>query len=246
MAIDEAIYRCAGPDRPPTLRFYTWTNPTLSLGCFQDYKKVVSEPFIVHNKMDVVRRITGGRSVLHHKEVTYAVVAPLAGDFQGDSLQQSYQRIAQALNLAIERLGIDQSTLSWESGTKRSSLPQCFVTVSRYEISQNTRKIIGSAQKRSRDRFLQHGSILLNWDAALQQGCVKRPDPDIEARIAPLEPCLHRELGFEEVANRFAEAFESTFQVEMKRAELSSEEMEVASALEEVYRSAGWTQRRCR
>ncbi len=73
----------AHPDSPPVLRFYTWNKPTLSLGCFQDYKKVVSEPFIVHNKMDVVRRITGGRSVLHQYEVTYAVVAPQTGVFEG-------------------------------------------------------------------------------------------------------------------------------------------------------------------
>lgn len=246
MAVDEALVRSLRPDSAPILRFYTWEKPTLSLGCFQDYKKVVCEPFIVHNKIDVVRRITGGRSVLHQDEVTYAVVAPQTGVFEGQSLQQTYQRIAQALNLAIHNLGVNESSLSWDSGEARPSLPQCFVTVSKYEISRNTRKIIGSAQKRMRDRFLQHGSILLGFDAELQRGCVNQPDPGIEKKIAPLSRLLGRDLGFDEVADRFARAFATSFEVELVPAALTPEESEAAQLLESTYLSTGWTQNKCR
>jgi lipoate-protein ligase A len=246
MAIDEALLRSIRPDSAPVLRFYTWKKPTLSLGCFQNYKKVVCEPFIVHNKIDVVRRVTGGRSVLHQYEVTYAVVAPQTGVFEGQSLQQTYQRIAQALNLAIRHLGVNESSLSWNSGESRSSLPQCFVTVSKYEISRKTRKIIGSAQKRTRDRFLQHGSILLDFDAELQRGCVNQPDPGIEKKIAPLGRLLGRDLGFAEVTDCFARAFATSFDVELVPGGLTPDEDEAAQLLESTYLSTGWTQNKCR
>ncbi len=98
MAIDEALYQLADAGRAPVLRFYTWANPTLSLGFFQNYKRVVSESFIVHNNIDVVRRITGGRAVLHQDEVTYALAGPLTNRFENQSLQETYRLIAQALN----------------------------------------------------------------------------------------------------------------------------------------------------
>ena len=192
MAIDEALYRSVTPGSSPILRFYTWQRPTLSLGYFQDYGRVVSEPFVVHNNIDVVRRITGGRTVLHQYEVTYAVVAPLDNIFENLSLQETYRLIAEALNLALQQLGASESSISLDATRREFHLPQCFVAVSKYEIADGRRKVIGSAQKRSRDRFLQHGSILLDFDARLQQGCVQRPDPEIEKKIAPLNPQLGR------------------------------------------------------
>lgn len=246
MAIDEALMLCVRPESAPVLRFYTWQRPTLSLGCFQDYKKVVCDPFLVHNKIDVVRRITGGRSVLHQYEVTYAVVASQTGVFEGQTLQQTYQRIAEALNEAIRGFGVSEASLSWDSGESRPALPQCFVTVSKYEISRNTRKIVGSAQKRMRDRFLQHGSILLDFDADLQSGCVIQPDPNIEKKIAPLNRVLGRELEFGEVADRFGQAFATSFEVEMVPGGLTPEENEIAERLESTYLSTGWTQNKCR
>ena len=100
MAIDEALYRQANSGTCPVLRLYSWERPTLSLGYFQNYKRVVCEPFCVHNKIDVVRRLTGGRAVLHDEEVTYAVVASLEqGTFKGRTLQETYQLIAEALTV---------------------------------------------------------------------------------------------------------------------------------------------------
>ena len=100
----------------PTLRLYTWQHPTLSLGYFQDYKRVVCEPYIVHNKIHVVRRLTGGRAVLHDLEMTYAVAAPLErGVFQNCTLQETYQLIAKALDLALQNLGVKRSAISMKS-----------------------------------------------------------------------------------------------------------------------------------
>lgn len=259
MAIDEALYESAHPEARPVLRFYTWEHPTLSLGYFQDYKRVVCEPFLMHNKIDVVRRITGGRSVLHQYEVTYAMVAPLKNVFEDQSLQETYQLIAQALNLGLQQLGLERPSISFqspfipahsqESGSvsrQDPGLPQCFVSVSKYEISEHTRKVIGSAQKRSKDRFLQHGSILLDFDAALQQGCVNHPDPAIEKKIAPLNRSLGRNLSFEEVVAQFTSAFERRLNVGFELSDLAPFETERLQALDTKYQSAEWTRERCR
>ena len=250
MAIDEALFSPARVSSP-ILRFYSWREPTLSLGRYQDYKKVVSEPFCVHNNICVVRRLTGGRAVLHHREVTYAVVAPLdQGLFQNSSLQQTYSRIAEALNLALKMMGVDRALISLDPEAPpvypRAGAGQCFVSVSRFEIEAHSRKIIGSAQKRAGNRFLQHGSILLDFDARLQAGCVLDPDPQIESKIAPLNKLLGRELHFDEVSGVFASAFRTALNVELAADDLSSEERLRAAELEPVYSGDNWTRNGCR
>ena len=249
MATDEALFCLAMPGTAPVLRFYTWERPTLSLGYFQDYKKVVLDTFCVHNNIDVVRRITGGRSVLHQYEVTYAVVAPLEKLFANQSLQETYQLIAKALNRALEQLGIADPSIAMNipaDAAREARLPQCFVAVSQYEHSVQYRKIIGSAQKRSREAFLQHGSILLDFDARLQQGCIRRPDPEIEKKIAPLNRMLGRSLPFDEIASHFCKAFEETLHITLRPGRLTSGEEERVSLLEEKYRNREWIEGRCR
>jgi lipoate-protein ligase A len=108
------------------------------------------------------------------------------------------------------------------------------------------RKVIGSAQKRVRDRFLQHGSILLDFDAPLQAGCVKRPDTEIESKIAPLNRILQRQLSFPEVARHFASAFESSMGIRLQPADLSSFELDMAAQLELKYAGEEWTRSGCR
>ncbi|MCI0607197.1 lipoate--protein ligase family protein [bacterium] len=250
MAIDEALYLLATPDSVPVLRFYTWQKPTLSLGFFQDYKRVVSEPFVMHNNIDVVRRITGGRAVLHQFEVTYALAGPLKNQFADKSLKETYRLIAEALNRGLASLGVPQAQFSKDVSSQESQnesrLPQCFVAVSRYEIAKDVRKIIGSAQKRSRDRFVQHGSILLDFDVAFQNGCILNPDLQIEKKVAPLNPMLGRALSLAEVSDHFKKAFEEQFQVTAEPTELEKSERDLSRSMEEKYQSAEWTERGCR
>lgn len=247
MAIDEALYRCVTREGSPVLRFYTWQAPTLSLGYFQNYKAIVQEAFCVDNKIDVVRRLTGGRSVLHDEELTYAVVASLEqGTFRGRTLQETYQLIAQALNLALQGLGLQETSVFSENPPPVSRSAQCFVSVSRYEISSGQKKMIGSAQKRSRDRFLQHGSILLDFNPTLQAGTVQKADPQIETRIAPLNRVLQRKFSFHELVGQFRLAFEKTLGAKLQYSELTEQELHAAAELERKYQSEEWTLRGCR
>jgi lipoate-protein ligase A len=163
-------------------------------------------------------------------------------------LRETYQLIAQALNLGLQNLGVQGSSVisetSAHSSTSRSA--QCFVSVSRYEISSGQKKMIGSAQKRSRDRFLQHGSILLDFDRWLQSGCIQKADPQLETRIAPLQQLLNKQISFNDLVENFKSAFEARFETRLELSDLTAEEHELADKLEEKYRSEGWTQSGCK
>lgn len=248
MAIDESLYLSASGAKSPALRLYTWLRPTLSLGYFQNYKSVVCEPFSVHNNIHVVRRFTGGRAVLHHLEMTYAVAAPLdRGIFKNCSLQETYQLIARALDFALQDLGVTRAAVSLKSNQQsRTGNAQCFVSVSQFELSEKEKKIIGSAQKRSRDCFLQHGSILFDFDPVLQQGCVNNPDPEIEGKIAPLRKILGRTPDFNEGCESVVRAFEQVLGVKMEESNLEPREQELAEELESKYRSSDWTCGACK
>ena len=248
MAMDEAIYHFAATAKMPVLRLYTWKQPTLSLGYFQNYKSVVCEPFCVHNNIHVVRRFTGGRAVLHHLEMTYAIAAPLdRGAFKDSPLQETYQLIARALDLALQNMGITRAAISLQSDQPNQiRKAQCFVSVSQFELAENEKKIIGSAQKRSRAAFLQHGSILFDFDLKLQQGCVNNPDPEIEMKIAPLRAILGTVPGFDEVQQSIVEGFEEVLDVQFEESDLESKELEFAKDLESKYLSTDWTQGECR
>lgn len=194
MALDEALARLAAlGSSPPTLRFYAWDPPALSLGYFQSLAEVDLEA-CRRLGIDVVRRPTGGRAVLHDRELTYALVLPLSylvttlpppdgreaadplqGTWARASVPESYRALSRGLLLGLQRLGV-KAEISRGAGEPRSrgdstpplpgtSAPQpfCFLAPARYELHVQGRKIVGSAQRRFHGSLLQHGSILLEF-----------------------------------------------------------------------------------
>jgi len=163
MAVDEATLIEHGRGQvPPTLRFYFWQVPTLSLGYFQDLDKEIDLDACAANGVDVVRRPTGGRAVLHNKEVTYAIVASRSYGASGTVLA-SYQWISGGLARGLELLGLEVQRHKPAPGIaeRLRGSAACFDSPSWYEITVGGKKIIGSAQVRRDDALLQHGSILL-------------------------------------------------------------------------------------
>ena len=160
MALDEAIATSVrNRQEPPTLRFYSWDRPSLSLGCFQkasdldlDYCRQRAIPF--------VRRPTGGRAVFHHDELTYSFSVLTDREPFSKGLMESYRRISSAFNLAFRKIGISvESKMQREEGRVLTRNPFCFGSSSYGEILLNSRKIVGAAQKRWKDGLLQQGSI---------------------------------------------------------------------------------------
>jgi lipoate-protein ligase A len=160
MAIDEAILRavCCG-SAPPTLRLYEWKVPTLSIGYMQNAGNFEGWGG------PLVRRITGGRAVLHHMELTYSVACGSSNRLFTGGIHGAYSAISKCIAAALRDLNVKAAFSAGRRG--RWTNEACFHSATRYEVLVGGRKLVGSAQRRFKDGFLQHGSILLGVDETM-------------------------------------------------------------------------------
>lgn len=140
-----------------TLRFYTWKVPTLSLGKHQkadelDYEYITSQGF------DIVRRPSGGRAVLHWEELTYSVIVPRNHKLFNTTVLEFYNDISKIIVRGLNDLGYP---VEIAGGGKKVLSHVCFHVPSAYEIVLDGIKVVGSAQMRTQNYILQHGSIVL-------------------------------------------------------------------------------------
>jgi len=166
MARDEYLFRLCHESRCGFLRIYSWARPTFSTGVSQKAAKALNLDFIKANGCDYVRRITGGKTVLHDHEITYAVASSEDLFFKEHDLHQSYLLISRVLVRALRSLDVEAVLSQGSSSELSRSHNPCFSFPTPNEIEVNGRKIIGSAQKRDKQALLQHGSIPLtmNYD----------------------------------------------------------------------------------
>lgn len=163
MAVDETLLELVAKTKIPILRFYSWSEPTLSLGYFQafaargSYSSTLSCP--------VVRRTTGGGAILHDREITYSLCLPrgvrLSRFFsQEKGAEWIYRWVHQALVDVLMEMG---SELKFSASTSASDAEPflCFERRSRWDLEIDEMKILGSAQRSYRGSILQHGSLLL-------------------------------------------------------------------------------------
>jgi len=163
MATDEALLVAASSDRAssPLLRIYGWSEPTLSIGYLQK-----SAPFAGYG-LPMVRRITGGRALLHDDELTYAVVAGAESELYAMGIVNCYSSISRAIVEALREFGVDADFARPDSPSAYRRHNACFASSARYEVLVKGKKIAGSAQRRLRGALLQHGSIIFRFDKAL-------------------------------------------------------------------------------
>lgn len=167
MGADDVLLAGGHSDFTYTVRFYGWRRPTVSLGYSQPYAEGFDEVLAAREGVDVVRRRTGGRAVLHARELTYSVAGPAEEGPLAGGIHSTYRAIATGLEAGLARLGAEVEVV--RSRGRRRSRDQpgaCFAARSRYEILASGRKLLGSAQRRAAGRILQHGSLPLS-----------RPDP---------------------------------------------------------------------
>lgn len=199
--------------RPMTLfRFYQWARPTVSIGRNQQIATAVDRPYCVAREFPIVRRPTGGRAVLHASELTYAVVSTKGGLIPMERLERAYHFVAQGLLEGLARCGVPcnispekrPSELHPDSSFK---LP-CFSSTTRFEIVAEGRKIVGSAQRRLRKSFLQHGSIPLRIDYTEMAAALgSRPDFLREKMISVEEAVSAKPVTFKQLAAALESAF---------------------------------------
>ncbi|MEQ1858010.1 MAG: biotin/lipoate A/B protein ligase family protein, partial [Longimicrobiales bacterium] len=177
MALDHSLADALDHGRG-TLRLYGWTRPTISLGRNEPAEAFPLES-LRRSGFDVVRRPTGGRAVLHDRELTYAVVAPLKA---WGGVREAYMRIHEALAAGLRTLGAPVEVVGSGATVRGRALPPdagpCFQVPAVGEVVAQGRKLVGSAQARIGGALLQHGSILLDGD----QGPLAASPPPITLR----------------------------------------------------------------
>ena len=246
MAMDQALLESASHTGfHPTMRFYRWSPPALSLGRFQPAGDVDLEACAAEG-IDVVRRPTGGKSILHLDDFTYSIIIPRDIPMP-DSVVEAYSIICGGILRALEILGIKAIIQSRKGDDYRSAGGACFAASTQADLEYAGRKLCGSAQVRRQGALLQHGSILLRDHSDLLFKLLHFRDAeererrlsDFRMRCMALDEtgCLY---SWSEMTDSFRRGFADNFEIELCEGELTVEERGRRDILTEAYASRQW------
>lgn len=225
MAVDEAILSEVEAGRsPPTVRVYGWTPACISLGHSQKAAHELDLDRVRSLGYDIVVRATGGRAVLHIDELTYSVIAPNRAETWCETQPLSYRTISQAVAQALADAGFGVSLdrgYPVEKPLALRAMTPCFSSTARSEVVWGDRKVVGSAQRRMRDSFLQHGSILVSKGHRNIVDCLNL-EADNRARYleildrnaVSLEEALGRTVRWDAIAKDFEERFVAALEID--------------------------------
>jgi lipoyl(octanoyl) transferase len=239
MAVDHALFERAATADDAVLRVYGWLRPTLSLGMHERAR--LDPAAVAAQGVDVVRRPTGGRALLHHREVTYSVTAPT----RGQSLNETFRAINALLLDALGELGVAATEAERRGRASAPDGAACFAEPNVGELVVGGRKLVGSAQRRDEHALLQHGSILLADDQALVASLRGSTEPVPPA--ATLRDALGRDVSPSEVHDALRAALarvSGAAPAAMHDDELQRTHGDALARLDRHYRDAAWTWRR--
>ncbi len=238
MALDEAIMDAvSNGDAPPTLRFFQWEPPALSLGRRQPLEGV-DLARCAADGVDVVRRATGGWAILHTDEFTYSVACRGDDPRIAGPILDAYRALSEGLIAGLARLGVVATMRpARPEGTHQLSAA-CFEVPSAYEVTVGERKLIGSAQARMGTRILQHGSLPLRGEIARVVNYLTFPDEQARATLADrlrghaitLGEALGRDITFEEVVPAMTQGFAAALTLDLIPGAPTPEELAAAEA----------------
>jgi lipoate-protein ligase A len=224
------------------VRFFGWTPPTVSLGYGQPLDRHVDAEACRALGVGLVRRPTGGSAIYHdgpERELTYSVVATAADLGIGADLLETYRWIGAALLRGLRALGAPAELVP-ERPPDGPVPAFCFARTGVFEIEVDGRKLVGSAQRRQGDSFLQHGAVLLGVDAARVRALFPTTRDPL-ASLTTLEAALGRRPTFDEVAEALAGAFEHEHGLELRPGGLSDvETARVETLVRDRYASPAW------
>ncbi|HDA6705547.1 TPA: lipoate--protein ligase family protein [Staphylococcus aureus] len=254
MAMDEALLNFVSRGEiDSVIRFYTWNPATLSIGYFQRLQKEIDIDKVKVKGFGLVRRQTGGRGVLHDKELTYSVIVPESHPNMPSTVTEAYRVISQGLLEGFKNLGFDTYFAVPKTPEERQKLKQprssvCFDAPSWYELVVEGRKIAGSAQTRQKGVILQHGSILqdIDIDELFDMFIYKNERLKLKMKEAFVEKAVAiNDISDEHITiSQMEEAFEKGFKkglnIELKPLELTEAQLAEVEELTEKYRSDEW------
>ncbi|PNX49232.1 MAG: lipoate--protein ligase [Thermoplasmata archaeon M11B2D] len=236
MAIDQAILVANSKGKvPPTVRFYGWMPPAISIGYFQSLTDEIDIQACERFGVDYVRRITGGGAVFHEKELTYSIVIPESHVEIPKNIMASYGRICGAVIKGLQHIGIES----------------IYAPIN--DIVAGGRKISGNAQTRKLQTVLQHGTVLMDVDVNKMFSVLRVPNEkikdkliaDVKQRVTSVRHLLGKEMHFTQVAEAMKTGFEEEFHVELIDGMLRKEEIALAEQFEkERFSAKQWNHRR--
>jgi lipoate-protein ligase A len=254
MALDEAMVENYHKLKTPTLRLYTWRSPVLTIGYFQSMDEEIDREACQAARIPLIRRITGGRAVLHGTDLTYGLIAGAGSSIFSTpaghppcGIRESFLAVRRALVSALDRLGLKTDEAGGDAPASRN--PLCFASSSRHEIRSGGRKLVGSAQRRWKDRLLQQGSILFEFDPTAFHNLFRFPDQEkrsevireSDLKVVGLDQAAGRSISCDEVIRALTEGFGDTLGIVLKREPLAAHEIERARQLMfEKYRKETW------
>ncbi len=246
MAIDEALLRArVAGEAPPTVRFFAWAPPAVSLGYGQPLDARIDAAARARLGIGLVRRPTGGSAILHEgpaAELTYSVVAR-AGDFDGsDDLLETYRVLGSGLAAGLRRLGIPAEVVPLRREARRAAPTFCFARTGAYEIAVGGKKVVGSAQRRQTRAFLQHGSVLLDADPGRLRAVFPGVDDPL-AGVTTLAAVLGRRVGFDAAAAALAAGLGEALGPLVPDGLTSAETVLADRLVAEKYGTEAWTVR---
>jgi lipoate-protein ligase A len=238
MALDEALMRVSRRTGNAYFRLYGWETPTLSLGRNQRARGAYDPDAARSLGVGFVRRPTGGRALMHHREITYSVAMPARSPADAS---MAYAFINEVLLKALQEMGVSASSSSG-SGHLAPGLRPCFDVPSAHEIVLGDRKLVGSAQWRHAETLLQHGSILVRDDQEMITRLMREP-----LAAPPAAASLNDALGWDPTIDDAAPSMRRALEkaVGAPAAEFDAElARDDASELLRVYGDDAWTWRR--
>jgi lipoate-protein ligase A len=249
MAIDEAILTAVAEGRSRlTLRFFAWQPPCLSIG----YNQATAEVDITRCQqggVDIVRRPTGGRAILHTDELTYSIVAPQGEPRVAGGVVESYRRLNAGLVRGLRLLGVDVAQAEAGHAQDADVSAACFDAPSAYEVTAGGKKLVGSAQVRRKEAVLQHGSLPLQGDITRICHYLVVPSEErreelrreLRARATSLELVLGRVVPFDQVAEALVKGFSKALNLRLESGELSQHELALVQRFRrEKYTAETW------
>lgn len=256
MAVDEAVVLAVEQGHAlPTIRVFGWEPPAVSFGYAQRVDREIDPEKCRSLGIDIVRRPSGGRAVLHWNELTYSVLCSADDPFLGGSIQDSYRKISACLVAGIRQLGIKAE---FEPRHNRVPSPRadtltspCFSSTTQYEITLEDRKLLGSAQRRLGGMVLQHGSLLLGPEHKRivdlfpdsQAGLRERFEKQLDEKTTSLSE-TSGSFEFEEVARALLAGFRDTLGLSIATESLSAHEKLLAEQLvQDKYGTNDWNLR---
>lgn len=229
MAIDEAILRGAVDLGMPTLRFYAWSEPTLSLGYFQKYND--RKQHEASADCVCVRRASGGGAIMHDRELTYSFVAPVR-DSRSEETTRWFDRFHETLIKVLAKWQINAHLSGKPHASSQQEPFLCFQRRHEVDVIVDDNKICGSAQRRHQVAVLQHGSVILQ-----QSPCAPE--------LLGLEEITGQKISAEILTDLWKDTLKTTFQSTYIQMPLTDKEVESAQEIESVkFAHPDWTHKR--